>query len=104
VIRGGGWGSGGPENVSAADRGWSAPGDRDGLLGFRCARTAEPKLEEGKVARVVAKPGASVGEMVRFAGGTYAMGETKRTVTVAPFLLDVTEVTAGAYAACVTAG
>ncbi len=67
---------------------------------------ADLKLEEGKVARVTAKPGAAVaaGGMARLPGGTYTMGETKKTVTVQPFLLDVTEVTVGAYAACVKAG
>ena len=67
---------------------------------------ADLKLEEGKVARLTAKPGAvaSAGGMVRLRGGTYVMGETNKTVTVQPFLLDVTEVTAGAYQACVKAG
>ena len=33
-------------------------------------------------------------------GGTFTMGNTKDTVDVAGFCLDVTEVTVGAYAAC----
>jgi formylglycine-generating enzyme required for sulfatase activity len=37
-------------------------------------------------------------------GGSYTLGERKDTVTVAPFCLDKTEVTAEAYAACVTSG
>ena len=55
---------------------------------------------------VTATPGAnaSTGGMARLPGGTYTMGETKKTVTVQPFLLDETEVTMGAYAACVEAG
>ncbi len=67
---------------------------------------ADLKLEEGKVARLTAKPGAvgSAGGMVRLPGGTYTTGETKTTVTVQPFLLDLTEVTVGAYQACVKAG
>jgi hypothetical protein len=48
---------------------------------------------EGQVAQA---PAQSTGGMAKLPGGTYTMGETKRTVTVAPFLLDVTEVTAGA--------
>jgi len=55
---------------------------------------------------VTATPGAnaSTGGMARLPGGTYTMGETKKTVTVQPFLMDDTEVTMGAYAACVKAG
>jgi len=36
--------------------------------------------------------------------GRFTMGQRKDTVTVKPFLMDVTEVTADAYAACVRAG
>ena len=55
---------------------------------------------------VSATPGAnaSAGGMARLPGGTFTLGETKKTVTVQPFLMDETEVTMGAYAACVKAG
>jgi formylglycine-generating enzyme required for sulfatase activity len=42
--------------------------------------------------------------MAGLPGGTFAMGETHRTVTVESFCMDLTEVTADAYAACVRAG
>jgi formylglycine-generating enzyme required for sulfatase activity len=42
--------------------------------------------------------------MVPLGGGTFTMGATETTVTVQPFLLDVTAVTAGAYEGCVKAG
>jgi sulfatase modifying factor 1 len=42
--------------------------------------------------------------MALVTGGTFTMGLRKDTVTVQPFLLDVTEVTADAYAGCVRAG
>jgi sulfatase modifying factor 1 len=42
--------------------------------------------------------------MASLPGGTYVMGETKETVTVAPFALDLTEVTVDGYARCVSAG
>jgi formylglycine-generating enzyme required for sulfatase activity len=38
------------------------------------------------------------------AGGTFTMGDRHNTVTVRPFSLDVTEVTAAQYAVCVRAG
>jgi formylglycine-generating enzyme required for sulfatase activity len=41
---------------------------------------------------------------VSLLGGTFKMGQRGDTVTVRPFALDVTEVTADAYAACVRAG
>ncbi len=44
------------------------------------------------------------GGMARLPGGTYTMGESWNGVTVKPFLLDVTEVTVGAYRACVKTG
>jgi formylglycine-generating enzyme required for sulfatase activity len=61
---------------------------------------------ERKAAAVTTKPGETmqVAVMVRLPGGTYTMGETKKTVTVQPFLLDVTPVTVAAYEACVKAG
>jgi formylglycine-generating enzyme required for sulfatase activity len=39
--------------------------------------------------------------MASIAGGTYTMGDLKATVTVAPFCIDKTSVTVGAYAWCV---
>lgn len=42
--------------------------------------------------------------MVALAGGTFTMGDRRDTVTIQSFRLDATEVTAGAYAACVRAG
>jgi formylglycine-generating enzyme required for sulfatase activity len=48
---------------------------------------------------------ADCGEgMAGVPGGKYVMGEKEGTVEVKPFCLDVTEVTASAYAACVKAG
>jgi formylglycine-generating enzyme required for sulfatase activity len=42
--------------------------------------------------------------MAGLPGGAYTLGERGDTVTVAPFCLDKTEVTADAYAACVARG
>jgi sulfatase modifying factor 1 len=42
--------------------------------------------------------------MVELGGGTFTMGDRHDTVTVPPFCLDVTEVTADAYGACVRSG
>ncbi len=42
--------------------------------------------------------------MVGLAGGSFTMGDRHDTVTVQPFCMDVTEVTADAYGACVRAG
>jgi formylglycine-generating enzyme required for sulfatase activity len=42
--------------------------------------------------------------MVLLPGGTFYAKDISKTVTIAPFWLDVTEVTAGAYRACVVAG
>ncbi len=42
--------------------------------------------------------------MVRIAGGTFKLGNRGDTVTLADYWLDVTEVTADAYAACAKAG
>jgi sulfatase modifying factor 1 len=74
---------------------------------------AGTRFEQGRgcVATVVepakpiapAAPRASEG-MAQLAGGTYTMGDTKQTVTVAPVALDLTEVTVDAYAKCVSAG
>jgi formylglycine-generating enzyme required for sulfatase activity len=44
------------------------------------------------------------GGVAQLDGGTFASGETKETVTVAAFALDLTEVTVDAYARCVSAG
>jgi len=42
--------------------------------------------------------------MAGLLGGSYVMGEKEGSVTLNPFCLDVTEVTASAYAECVKAG
>ena len=42
--------------------------------------------------------------MVLLPGGSYIPARSRTSVTLAPFWLDVTEVTVGAYAACVAAG
>jgi formylglycine-generating enzyme required for sulfatase activity len=59
-------------------------------------------------ARDAAHPKTTVaavpGKMKRLPGGTFTVPEVKRTVTVQPFWLDETAVTAGAYAHCVKAG
>jgi formylglycine-generating enzyme len=44
------------------------------------------------------------GGMAPLSGGTFTTGEQARTVTIEPFCLDTTEVTADAYAACVRTG
>jgi sulfatase modifying factor 1 len=52
----------------------------------------------------VVKNGSGV-KMIRFEGGTFNLaGQPDEVVEVRPFLIDATEVTAGAFAACVTAG
>lgn len=53
--------------------------------------------------RVPVRPTDTKG-MVLLPGGTYITMAYRRNVTLAPFWLDVTEVTAGAYRACVVAG
>jgi formylglycine-generating enzyme required for sulfatase activity len=42
--------------------------------------------------------------MAAIPAGRYTMGETKKDVTIAPFYLDVTEVSVSAYKACVSSG
>jgi formylglycine-generating enzyme required for sulfatase activity len=63
-------------------------------------------LVEGKTAVVVVRPdpGAAAGGMVRIPGGTYTPKEGQRPANVRPFLLDVVEVTAAEYGACVDEG
>ncbi len=51
--------------------------------------------------KVAQKPG--VADMVRLPGGTFKLGQAALPVTVAPFMLDATEVTVAAYAECVNA-
>jgi formylglycine-generating enzyme required for sulfatase activity len=74
---------------------------------------AGTRFESGKgcIALLVAPPAPTLAPtssprdgMAQLSGGTYTMGDTKETVTVAPFALDVTEVTVDAYAKCVSAG
>ena len=84
---------------------------------------SELKLDEGKVAVVNAKPARTAARapipttpatlsfapgapapMVRLPGGSFKLASQGVQATVAAFLLDVTEVTVGAYEACVKAG
>ena len=58
----------------------------------------------GAAAAAAEARAAATRGMVQLVGGTYTMGDRKDTVTVAGFWLDVTEVTADAYAACVRSG
>ncbi len=70
------------------------------------APTAAPSASAVVASPEPAEPAATPARegMAQLAGGTYAMGESKQTVTVAPFALDLTEVTVDAYAKCVRAG
>ncbi len=58
------------------------------------AAVAAPPPARGPVAA------AAADAMVSLPGGSFTMGGSKNAVTVAPFALDVTEVTVDAYAAC----
>ncbi len=62
---------------------------------------ASSREEESAAAAATAAKSA---KMASLPGGTFWMGERGDVVKVAPFSLDVTEVTADAYAACVNAG
>jgi formylglycine-generating enzyme required for sulfatase activity len=69
------------------------------------APTAKPAVTPAPTAAPASppmKPGASTG-MVLLPGGTYTTRGYVKTVTLTPFWLDVTEVTVGAYKACVLA-
>ena len=72
----------------------------------RAAQTAVAPVRNapGAAAKPASTPSSGRRGMILLSGGTYAMGETKKTVTVQSFLMDETEVTAKAYAACVKAG
>ncbi len=59
--------------------------------------------EPAPSAAVPAKPVSTEG-MALLPGGAFVPKNDSKKVTVAPFWLDVTEVTAGAYQACVAAG
>jgi formylglycine-generating enzyme required for sulfatase activity len=63
-------------------------------------RTPAPATPELKRATAEADPRG----MILLPGGSYGMGTTGAYVSVSPFFLDATEVTAGEYAACVKAG
>jgi formylglycine-generating enzyme len=68
--------------------------------------TTEVTTERG-IARChapAARPPTCPPEAVAIPGGTYAMSGDKKTVTVAPFCLDKTEVTVDAYTRCIDAG
>jgi formylglycine-generating enzyme required for sulfatase activity len=62
----------------------------------------------GKTAAQTALPEAPANTcpagMAAIPGGSYTLGDRHDTVTVAPFCLDITEVTVDAYAACVGSG
>jgi len=70
---------------------------------------ARKRLEGGRCRQPVAAPSRATAssvrdcppEMAAIAGGTFEMGEWGDTVVVQPYCLDVSEVTAAAYAACV---
>lgn len=72
----------------------------------------EPVAEPEAPAAPASAPVAKVNPMVLIPGGSFRMGSTDgqkderpiRTVRVAPFEMDVTEVTLGAYVACINAG
>jgi CubicO group peptidase (beta-lactamase class C family)/formylglycine-generating enzyme required for sulfatase activity len=49
-------------------------------------------------------PSSCPAGMVRLPGGAFVLGRTESPVTVDPFCMDLTEVTAGAYATCVRWG
>src|SRR5690242_864338 len=57
----------------------------------------------GRAGAATPRPRSDV-RMVRFAGGRLRVAGRGEPVTVAPFLIDATEVTVEAYAACVGAG
>jgi hypothetical protein len=68
---------------------------------------ADLDLDERKVALVIARAGVRgdlTPRMAKLPGGTFEMGSRGDRVTVAPFLMDPTEVTVAAYGACVKAG
>jgi formylglycine-generating enzyme required for sulfatase activity len=52
----------------------------------------------------IAAPTSCPADMVGIMGGTYTLGERHDTETIRPYCLDRTEVTVGAYGACVSAG
>lgn len=69
-----------------------------GLAVTAAAFATGPPTPSGKA------PASSELRMVRFEGGRLRPAGRGDEVSVAPFFLDATEVTAGAYAACVSAG
>jgi formylglycine-generating enzyme required for sulfatase activity len=84
-----------------------------GYVGLRALRTEPPPPPPTPSARVAPKPlDVPEGATAKVPGGTFQMGSEEgdpdekpiTQVTVAPFELDVTEVTVAAYAKCVAAG
>ena len=82
-------------------------------LGLRPSRNDPPAAATTATARPPPRPlDVLEGAMVKVPGGTFQMGSTDgdedekpvTAVTVAPFDLDLTEVTVSAYGKCVTAG
>src|SRR5262249_32729939 len=78
-----------------------APGEtRDGQ---GCCTRAPPQAPTARPDAGGAAPPCPA-DMAELPGGTYTLADRGDTVTVAPFCLDKTEVTAEAYEACVTSG
>jgi formylglycine-generating enzyme required for sulfatase activity len=73
---------------------------------------AQPTGEPAPPASAAPAPVSTVNAMILVPGGTFTMGSTDgqrdekptRTIRVRPFEMDVTEVTLGAYIACIDAG
>src|SRR5690349_6104352 len=65
-------------------------------------RSHSPKVEE-KTPQAAPAVEARNG-MVKLAGGSYHLGDTHVSATVATFFMDVTEVTVHAYGKCLDAG
>jgi formylglycine-generating enzyme required for sulfatase activity len=116
VVRGGAWNSVSADAMSLLDPRGIPASTQGPDIGFRCARSREAG-HEGAPARPPMDPFPEIAEgaMVRVPGGTFAPPVTSTggdagsatsggsPVEVRPFQIDVTEVTAEAYVACVEA-
>ncbi len=92
------------------------PGGMEALAGLLALRESSPLVELGIVSASFfdvrpmsgttpgAPPTAIAGSLVWLPGGTFRPGAGGGTVSVDPFLIEATEVTAAAYRACVDAG
>ena len=86
------------EAAEEAARG--AKAEREANEAAARVRDAQEKAQRAEaLERELKAPG-----MMKVPGGTYVMGESKTSVTVAPFWLDEMPVTAAAYAACEASG